>query len=84
MANELATVPTMKIICDWIAKHIEFEGRQAPDEERRAFDQSFFLLNDLGHAALNAASAAEKADILDSRKDWLRWRLLTAPVEGRW
>jgi hypothetical protein len=64
----------MKIICDWISKHLEFERRAAPDEERRAFDQSFFLLNDLGHAALNAASAAEKADILDSRKDWLRWR----------
>ena len=76
MANELATADTIMIICDWLAKHIEFQGRDAPAEERRAFDQRFFLLNPAGHAAYNAASNDQaRADILESRKDWLRWRL---------
>jgi hypothetical protein len=75
MANELATADNLKIICDWLAKHIEFAGRDAPDEERRSFDRRFFLLNAAGHAAYDAASNdQEKADILDARKDWLRWR----------
>jgi hypothetical protein len=76
MANELATANIIKIICDWLAKHIEFQGRDAPAEERRAFDQRFFLLNPAGHAAYDAEFTDNaKADILDSRKDWLRWRL---------
>lgn len=75
MVNEFATVEIMKVICDWFAKHIEFQGRNASDEERKAFDQCFFLLNPAGHAAYNATSNEQaKADILDSRKDWLRWR----------
>jgi hypothetical protein len=76
IANELASVETMKVICDWIAKHIDFASRAASDEDRRSFDQSFFLLNAAGHAAYAAAATdAEKAEILDSRKDWLRWRV---------
>ena len=30
MANELATVENVKVICDWIAKHIEFANRMSP------------------------------------------------------
>ena len=54
----------------------------APDDERRSFDQRFFLLNAAGHAAYAAAGTdAEKADVLDSRKDWLRWRVDDATNE---
>ena len=74
--HQLATADTIKIICDWLAKHIEFQGRDAPAEERRSFDQRFFLLNPAGHAAYDAAPNDQaKTDILDSRKDWLRWRV---------
>jgi hypothetical protein len=30
MAYELATVENVKVICDWIAKHIEFANRMSP------------------------------------------------------
>ncbi len=76
IANELASVETMKIVCDWIAKHIDFASRAASDQDRRSFDERFFMLNAAGHAAYDAAATdAEKAEILDSRKDWLRWRV---------
>lgn len=76
IVNDLASVKTMEVICDWIAKHIDFESRAASNEERGSFDQTFFLLNAAGHAAYAAAATdAEKAEILDSRKDWLRWRV---------
>jgi hypothetical protein len=75
LQNQLASADNVKLICDWLAKHIEFQSRDAPAEERRAFDQRFFLLNPAGHAAYDAAPNDQaKADILDSRKDWLRWR----------
>lgn len=75
LQNQHASADNVKLICDWLAKHIEFQGRDAPAEERRAFDQRFFLLNPAGHAAYDAAPNEQaKADILDSRKDWLRWR----------
>jgi hypothetical protein len=75
MANQLATADVLKVICEWLAKHIEFAQRDEAPAVRRAFDQSFFLLNAAGHAAYAAAANDQaKADILDSRKDWLRWR----------
>ena len=75
LQNLHASADNVKVICDWLAKHIEFQSRNAPAEERRAFDRRFFLLNPAGHAAYDAAPSDQaKADILDSRKDWLRWR----------
>jgi hypothetical protein len=76
MANELATIDNMQIICVWLATHIEFQSRNATAEERISFDQRFFLLNTAGSAAYDAAlTDQDKNNILDSRKDWLRWRL---------
>jgi hypothetical protein len=76
LQNDNASIEHLMLICDWLAMHIDFQSRNALNEERRAFDQRFFLLNPPGHAAYNAASNDQvRADILDSRKDWLRWRM---------
>ena len=32
MANPLATVENVKVICDWIANHIEFANRMLPPQ----------------------------------------------------
>ena len=75
MANPLASADNMKIVCNWLSKHLEFAQRGAEDAERLDFDLQFFLLNEQGKADYAvAAKDQEKANILDSRKDWLRWR----------
>lgn len=75
MAHNLANADAVQIICGWLAKHMEFARCEEAAAIRVAFDRRFFLLNDAGHAAYDAAANDEaKADILDSRKDWLRWR----------
>jgi hypothetical protein len=75
MANNLANAETVQIICGWLAKHMEFARCEEAAAVRVAFDRRFLLLNDAGHAAYDAAvNAQAKVDILDSRKDWLRWR----------
>jgi hypothetical protein len=54
---------------------LKFAQRGAEDAERLDFDRRFFLLNERGKADYaDAANDQEKANILDSRKDWLRWR----------
>lgn len=75
MANPLASVNNMMIVCDWLSQHLKFAQRGAEDVERLDFDLQFFLLNAQGKADYaSAANDQAKADILDSRKDWLRWR----------
>ena len=75
MANPLANVDNMTIVCEWLSKHLEFAQRGAEDAERLTFDRQFFLLNARGKADYAAAANDQaKAEILDSRKDWIRWR----------
>lgn len=46
----------------------------AQDKERLEFDNYYFLLNDKGVTDYKKArSEREKLEILDPRKDWLRW-----------
>ena len=75
MANPLASVDNMMIVCEWLNKHLHFAQRGVEDPERLAFDLRFFLLNERGTADRAAAANDQaKAEILDSRKDWRRWR----------
>lgn len=64
----------MKAILGWIDAHDDFEARAVGDEERRQFDRHYFLLNEAGKRDYEQAAQAAKADILDARGDWLRWR----------
>jgi hypothetical protein len=45
LQNSFATLDRMKIICDWLATHIEFESRDASHYDREEFDRCYFLLN---------------------------------------
>ena len=71
LANHNATKENMITYCLWVDQHIQFEARQAPDAERVKFDQLFLKLNYYG-----GEHYGETGDesMLDSRKDWLRWR----------
>jgi len=76
LAHAMATLHNMRLVMEWLQRHIDFQSQNASDEDRLEFDRMFFLLNDKGKADYAAArTAAEKDDIMDSRKDWLRWRL---------
>jgi hypothetical protein len=75
MVHDIATAETLQVICAWVAQHIEFERRDEADALRLAFDQRFLLLNAAGLAAYDdAVNDQARAEILDSRTDWLRWR----------
>lgn len=71
LANHNATKENMKTFCLWVDQHIQFEERQAPDTERVKFDQLFIKLNNAG---VKHYGETRDESMLDSRKDWLRWR----------
>jgi hypothetical protein len=76
-AHDDATATNVKVVLEWLEAHDEFESRNASDDVRRQFDKHYFLLNEAGkrdydHAPMHTPAA--KADILDARKDWFRWR----------
>jgi len=70
-ANHNATKENIITYCIWIDQHIQFEARQAPDAERVKFDQLFLKLN---YAGGEHYEETRDESMLDSRKDWLRWR----------
>ncbi len=69
-----ACADNVTTILGWLQAHDDFEARAIGDEERRQFDRYYFLLNEAGKRDYELAAPAARADILDARCDWLRWR----------
>jgi hypothetical protein len=69
-----ATAANVQLVLEWLEAHDGFESRNVPDSQRREFDKHYFLLNEAGKRDFERATSAEKTDMLDTRKDWLRWR----------
>jgi hypothetical protein len=78
-----ATAANVKVVLEWLDGHDDFESRNVSDDQRREFDKYYFLLNEVGKQDYEQAAQAAKADILDARKDWLRWRVDSSGDEKR-
>jgi hypothetical protein len=78
-----ATAANVKVVLEWLDAHDDFESRNVSDDQRREFDKHYFLLNEVGKRDYEQAVQPGKADILDARKDWLRWRVDSPGDEKR-
>jgi hypothetical protein len=52
VAFKLGTSKRIKIICDWLGKHLDFEASGTPGSIREEYDRYHFLLNSHGKAMI--------------------------------